>query len=94
MLPVSTEHREAAGIEAGDEIEVEVELNTAPREVNLPPDFAQALDAEPAARSFFEGLSNSLQRYWVDNIQGAKAAETRQRRIEGAVAKFLEGKQR
>ena len=94
MLPVSAENREAAGIEAGDEIEVEVELNTAPREVNMPEDFAQALEAEPAARAFFEGLSNSLQRFWVDNIQGAKAAETRQRRIDGAIAKFLEGKPR
>ena len=94
MLPVSAEHREAAGIKAGDEIDVEVELNTAPREVNLPPDFAAALDAEPEARRFFEGLSNSLQRFWVDNVQGAKAEQTRRRRIEGAIAKFLEGKAR
>ena len=94
MLPVSAEHREAAGIKAGDELDVEVELNTAPREVNMPPDFAEALDAVPAARQFFETLSNSLQRFWVDNVQGAKAEETRRRRIEGAIAKFLEGKPR
>jgi hypothetical protein len=94
MLPVNAENREAAGIKAGDEIDVEVELNTAPREVNIPADFAQALDAEPSALQFFEGLSNSLQRYWVDIVQGAKAEETRRRRIEGAIAKFREGKPR
>ena len=94
MLPVSAEHREAAGIKAGDEIDVEVELNTAPREVNMPADFAAALDGEPAARRFFESLSNSLQRYWVDNIEGAKAEETRRRRIDGAIAKLREGKPR
>jgi uncharacterized protein YdeI (YjbR/CyaY-like superfamily) len=94
MVGVSAENREAAGVKAGDELDVEVEMNTAPREVNMPEDFAQALDTDPAARAFFDGLSNSLQRYWVDNVQGAKAAETRQRRIDGAVTKFLEGKSR
>ena len=94
LLPVSAENREAAGIKAGDELDVELELNTAPREVNVPADFAQALDGEPAARAFFGGLSNSLQRYWVANIEGAKAAETRQRRIDGAIAKLREGKSR
>lgn len=94
MLPVSAENREAAGIKAGDELEVEVELDTAPREVEVPADFAEALQAAPEAKTFFEGLSNSLKRYWVLNIEGAKTQETRQRRIDGAIAKLREGKSR
>ena len=60
----------------------------------MPADFAAALDAAPGARAFFDGLSNSLQRYHVDNVKGAKTDETRQRRIEKSVALFLAGKQR
>jgi hypothetical protein len=93
-IPVSAEHREAAGIRAGDELDVELELDTAPRVVEVPADFAEALDATPEARRFFDGLSNSLKRYWTLNIEGAKTAETRQRRIEGAIAKLREGKSR
>jgi len=86
MLPVSAEHRAGAGIEAGDEIEVTVELDTAPRTVEVPPDFAAALDAEPAARANFDKLSFSHQRAHVDPINAAKAEETRQRRIAKSVA--------
>ena len=93
-IPVSAENREAAGIKAGDTIDVEVELDTAPRQVDVPADFAEALACEPAARRFFDGLSNSLKRYWTLNIEGAKTAETRQRRIAVAVAKLREGKPR
>ena len=57
-------------------------------------DFAAALTAAPGARAFFDGLSNSLQRYHIDNVNGAKTDDTRQRRIEKAVALFLAGKQR
>ncbi|HSH80217.1 MAG TPA: DUF1905 domain-containing protein, partial [Herpetosiphonaceae bacterium] len=52
MLPVSAEVRAAAGIAAGDEVEVDVELDTAPREVTVPPDFAEALDGDADARRF------------------------------------------
>lgn len=93
-IPVSAEHREAAGIRAGDQLEIEVELDTSPREVNVPADFASALDSTPEARRFFDSLSNSLQRYWTGQIEAAKTEETRRRRIEGAIAKFREGKPR
>ena len=59
LIPVSAENRDAAGVVAGDEVDVDVELDTAPRAVALPPDFAEALDREPAARRFFDGLSYS-----------------------------------
>ena len=57
MIALSKQHREAAGVAGGDEIDVELELDTEPREVVVPADFAAALDAEPKARAFFDGLS-------------------------------------
>ncbi|MFB5269386.1 YdeI/OmpD-associated family protein [Paenibacillus enshidis] len=92
MLPVSKENREGAGIQAGDEIEVELELDTAPRELSVPDDFTEALHRHEEARQFFEGLSYSNKRRFVLNIEGAKSAETRQRRIEKSVELLREGK--
>lgn len=94
MLPLSAENREAAGVAAGDEVEVEVKLDTAPRVMAVPDDFAAALDAEPAARRTFDGLSYSLQRFHVESVTGAKTDETRQRRIAKSVATLREGRQR
>ncbi|MFO7661006.1 MAG: YdeI/OmpD-associated family protein [Chloroflexota bacterium] len=92
MLPVSAAVREQAGIAAGDEVEVEVELDTAPREVVVPPDLAAALETDAAAKQFFESLSYSNKRRIVEPIGDAKTAETRQRRIDKAVGKLHEGK--
>ncbi len=94
MLPLAAEHREAAGVRAGDEIEVDVELDEAPRDVAVPSDFGAALAAEPAALRTFEGLSNSNKKWHVLNVEGAKTEETRQRRIEKSVATLREGKPR
>jgi hypothetical protein len=93
-LPLSAENREAAGVAAGDEVDVEVELDTAPRVVEAPADFAAALDAEPAARAFFDGLSNSNKKWHVLSVEGAKSDETRRRRIEKSVAMLREGRAR
>jgi len=60
----------------------------------VPADFAAAMDGQESARQFFDGLPNSLQRYHVDNINAAKAPETRQRRIDKSVGLFVAGKQR
>jgi uncharacterized protein YdeI (YjbR/CyaY-like superfamily) len=65
-----------------------------PREVDQPADFAAALAADPAAGAFFGQLSNSLQRYHVDKVNGAKTSDTRQRRIDKAIALFQQGRQR
>ena len=62
--------------------------------MNVPEDFAAALAADDQAAAFFGKLSNSLQRYHVDNVTGAKTADTRQRRIGKAIALFRDGKQR
>ncbi|HEU4866989.1 MAG TPA: YdeI/OmpD-associated family protein [Actinomycetota bacterium] len=92
MLGVSAEHREGAGVEAGEEIEVELELDTEPRVLEIPADLTEALEREPEAKSYFDGLSYSNKRRHVLAIEGAKAAETRQRRIDKSVAMFKEGK--
>lgn len=94
MLPLSAENREAAGLAAGDDVEVEVALDTAPRVMAVPDDFAAALDAEPAARRTFDGLSYSLQRFHVESVTGAKTDETRQRRIAKSVTTLREGRAR
>ena len=94
MLGVSAERREASGVSPGDELDVDLELDTAPREVAVPPDFAAALDAEPAARKTFDGLSYSNQSWHVLQVEGAKTDETRQRRIEKSVAMLREGRAR
>src|SRR6478735_611748 len=92
MLPVSGEHRTGAGIAAGDEVDVDLELDTAPREVAVPDDLSVALSADPAAKQFFDGLSYSNKLRHVLAIEGAKTAETRGRRIVKAVGLFHEGK--
>lgn len=91
-LPVSAEVREAAGVAAGDVVEVSLEHDTAPREVDVPADFTAALDTDAAARAFFDGLSYSNKRRIVLNIEGAKTPETRQRRIDKALDNLREGR--
>ena len=80
-LPLSAENRAAAGVAAGDEVDVDVEVDTAPREVAVPADLAAALAAEPAAARAFDALSYSLRRRHVLAVEQAKAASTRERRI-------------
>ena len=94
MIGISNERRAESGLKAGDDVEVTLVLDTAPRTVELPPDFAAALDADPAARATFDKLSNSNKGYHVSLIEGAKSDETRQRRIEKAVSVLSEGKPR
>lgn len=93
-LGVSAEHREAAGVKAGDDLDVELELDTAPRVLDVPADFAAALDAEPEARRFFDGLSYSNRQWHVLSVEGAKTDETRQRRIAKSVEMLRAGRAR
>ena len=92
MLPISAQVREAAGVAARDKVDVDVELDTAPREVTVPADFSRALTREPAAKRFFEGLSFSNKQRIVIAIEAAKAPETRQRRIAKSVSALSEGR--
>ena len=91
MIPLSAENRAGAGVAAGDEVDVDVELDTEPRVVTVPPDFAEALDRQPDARRAFDALSYSNQRRHVLSIEGAKTDETRQRRIGKAVDALRQG---
>jgi Bacteriocin-protection, YdeI or OmpD-Associated/Domain of unknown function (DUF1905) len=94
LVSVSAAVRKATGLSGGDPIRVTLTLATTPREVVLPDDVAAALAAEPTTRAFFDRLSNSMQRYHIDNINGAKSDETRRRRIDHAVRLFRDGKPR
>ena len=94
MVGVSAEHRTGAGVAGGDEVDVDLELDTAPREVSVPADFAAALDAEPAARRTFDDLSYSNKSWHVLQVEGAKTSETRQRRIARSVDLLKQGRAR
>jgi Bacteriocin-protection, YdeI or OmpD-Associated/Domain of unknown function (DUF1905) len=94
MVGLNADHRAASGLEGGQEVDVDIELDTAPRTVDVPADFQEALDGEPAAKATFEKLSNSLKRYHVDHVLGAKSDETRRRRMEKSIAVLREGKPR
>ena len=92
MIALSAENRAGAGVAAGDEVDVDVELDTAPREVVVPPDFEEALAQDADAKQFFDGLSYSNKRRYVMGIEEAKSAETRQRRIAKAIGMLREGR--
>jgi hypothetical protein len=94
MLPLSADNRAKAGVAAGDEVDVTVELDTEERVLEVPADLAAALDAEPAARAFFDGLSYSNRSWHTLNVDGAKTEETRQRRVAKSVAMLREGRAR
>jgi hypothetical protein len=88
MLSLSGERRAAAGVAGGESVEVELTLDTEPRTIEVPDDFAAALDRDPVAKAAFERLAPSHRRAHVDAITGAKAADTRQRRIAAALTKL------
>ena len=86
MIGVSNEVRAASGVAAGDEVEVDLELDTAPREVSVPPELARELARDAAASKAFEALSYSKKRLIVDPVANAKTAETRDRNIAKALS--------
>src|SRR4029450_9135408 len=94
MVGLSAEHRAGAGVAGGDEVEVDLELDTAPREVTVPADLAAELEAEPAARATFDGLSSSNKSGHVLQVTGAKTEETRRRRVTRSVEALRQGRPR
>ena len=88
MLPLSAENREAAGVQAGDQVAVTIELDLEPRTVDVPADLAAALAEKPGATVAFEALSYTIRKEYVRQVESAKAQETRDRRIAGIVAKL------
>ena len=91
MLPLSQERRAAAGVEAGQTVEITLELDTQPRTVDVPDDLAAALAEQPGLRAAFDALSYSARKEHVRQVETAKAAETRQRRIAKIVAGLAGG---
>lgn len=86
-IPLRKSHREAAGVEGGQSVRVQLELDATPRVITPPSDLLRALKAVPGAHARWKALSYSHQREYVEAIEGAKKAETRTRRIAAAVAK-------
>ena len=91
MISLSAENRAKAAVAGGDEVDVDLVLDDAPREVERPSDLVQALDAHPSAKRAFDALSYSGQCRYVASIEGAKTAETRERRIGRAISDLTDG---
>lgn len=85
LIGISAAQRNAAGVALGDVVEVELLRDDAPREVAEPAELAAALDSSPAARAAFARLPFGLKRKHVAEIEAAKSAQTRRRRIDRLV---------
>lgn len=92
LVPLSAENREAAGVAAGDEVDVDIVLDDAPRVVEVPADLAAALGSGGRAREFFDSLSYTHRKEWVRWITAAKKEETRVSRVAKTVAALHAGK--
>ena len=92
MIGVSAENRTKAHVAGGDVVDVDLVLDTAPREVEVPPELQAALDADPAAKATFDGLSYSNKSWHALQVTGTSNPETRARRIEKSIAALREGR--
>jgi bifunctional DNA-binding transcriptional regulator/antitoxin component of YhaV-PrlF toxin-antitoxin module len=90
-LGLRKEVREAAGIEVGDEVDVVLERDDAPREVELPAPLQEALDRDPEARAAYERLSFTHRKEYARWIAEAKRDETRERRVAKAIEMLRAG---
>jgi hypothetical protein len=88
---VNRDVKAATGVDAGDRVRIEMELDTEPRTVSVPSDLAEALAQDPAAEAAFSKLSFTHRREYVEWVEEAKRPETRQRRIAGTVERVREG---
>ncbi len=94
LLGLSREVREGAGVQAGDTVEVEIALDSAPREVQVPPDLAIALEGDAAAAAAFDGLAYTHRKEFARWIEEAKREETRERRVAQTLEMLREGRTR
>ena len=92
LIPLSAENRAAAGVAAGDEVDVAIAADTAPREVVVPDDLSAAIADDPAARDFFDTLAFTHRKEWVRWIEDAKRSETRAKRLQATVDALHAGK--
>ena len=94
LMPFNSERRAASGLRAGDDIEVEIVPDDAPREVAVPVGLAAALDGAPEARTFFDGLSHTNRLLYVTWVEEAKKPETRTARVAKSVEMLSERRTR
>jgi Bacteriocin-protection, YdeI or OmpD-Associated/Domain of unknown function (DUF1905) len=94
LLGLNREVRDGAGVKAGDSAQVELGLDTAPRDVEVPKPLADALDADPVASAAFAGLAYTHRKEFARWIDDAKRDETRQSRVAQALQMLHEGKTR
>jgi hypothetical protein len=94
LVGLNRDVRAGAGAEAGDTVEVTLELDTAPREVEVPEALARALAADAAAKAAFEALAFTHRKEFARWIDEAKREETRERRVAQAIQMLHEGKTR
>lgn len=80
--------RDAVGVGLGDEVELEVD--TRPRAIALPPELETAFAAEPELRTRFEALSWSRKQLIAEPVAAAKKPETRAARLVKALAELRE----
>lgn len=92
LVPLNAENRAAAGVIAGEHVDVEIQLDTTPRVVTLPPDLDAALADDPAARKFFESLSFTQRKEWVRWIGEAKRTPIRTSRINQTIVALRDQK--
>lgn len=92
LIPLNAQHRDAAGVHAGEEVTVDLHADDQPQESAVPIDLATALDADPDAGRFFDSWSTSQRREWIRWIEDAKHAPTRQARVAAAIGALHAGK--
>lgn len=91
LIALSAENRRRSGVGGGDVVDVEIELDTAPRQVAVPEALAESFAAEPVLAQRFESLSYSNRKRLAAAVETARTSETRQRRIDKVLAELREG---
>lgn len=94
LIPLSAQNRTAAGVAAGDEVDVTIRADTAPREVALSDDLMAALAHDPPAQEFFNSLAHSHRKEWARWIDDAKRPDTRTKRLQVTVEALRSGQKR
>jgi len=92
LIPLSSERRAESGLKGGDPVEVDLQLDTTPREVAIPEDLSAAMAGDATARAFFETLSYSNKLKHALSVSDAKTPETRAKRVEKAMEMLRSGK--
>jgi hypothetical protein len=94
LIGLSRAARAQAGVEVGDEVDVAIAADTAPRTIEVPEDLAAALAADPAARAAFDALAPSPRKEYVRRVTEAKRAQTRAQRVATTIERVREHRPR